>query len=331
MPLRRVRHSSLASAMSSSPARAAARKSIVAAAATVLSLCELQANAKALSASAKTIPPWQTPWPLSMSARTVMTTRAHPGRTPVMRMPSACEARSSSNSRAAARSARRCPASTASGGTPMARSATREARRALLGEGCDPFRVIHAVTELALVVALDIQLLRQRAAQTLVDRLLGVRQSAGRCGGELPRQTLDHRSELAVFDATPDQPPGGGLLGAELVAEEREPERARRADQARQSPRAPRIRHEAQLRECLHEARRACGDHQITGERNVGAGPGGHAVDRCNHRQRQGTQREHQGLVVLLDRCGQVRRRTPRRDRPIVEVLTGAEAPPRSG
>src|SRR6266481_2634884 len=101
-----------------------------------------------------------------MSARTVMATRAHPGRTPVMRMPSACEARSGS---------------TASGGTPMARSATREVRRALLGEGRDPFGVIHAVTELALVVALDIQLLRQRAAQTLVDRLLGVRQSAGRC------------------------------------------------------------------------------------------------------------------------------------------------------
>src|SRR6266853_1183497 len=139
-----------------------------------------------------------------MSARTVMATRAHPGRTPVMRMPSACEARSRSNSPAAARSARRCAGSTASGGTPMARSATREARRALLGEGRDPFGVIHAVTELALVVALDIQLLRQRATQPLVNRLLGARQSAGRCGGELPRQTLHYRSELAVFDATPE-------------------------------------------------------------------------------------------------------------------------------
>src|ERR1700724_3501546 len=168
-----------------------------------------------------------------MSARTVMATRAHPGRTPVIRMPSACEARSRSNSPAAARSARRCAPLTVSGGTAMARgpSASSEARCALFGEGCDPFGVIHAVAELALVVALDIQLLRQRATQPLVDRLLGSRQPAGRCGGELPRQILDHGSEVSVFDAAPDQPPGRGLLGAELVAEQREPERARRADE----------------------------------------------------------------------------------------------------
>src|SRR4029077_20203542 len=111
-------------------------------------------------------------------------------------------------------------------------SASGEARRALFGEGCDPFGVIHAVAELALVVTLDIQLLRQRTSQPLVNRLLGSRQPAGRCGGELPRQILDRGSEFTVFDATPDQPPGRGLLGAELVAEQREPQRARRADEA---------------------------------------------------------------------------------------------------
>src|SRR5256714_2146649 len=161
-----------------------------------------------------------------MSARTVMTTRAHPGRTPVIRMPSACEARSRSNRAAAARSARRCAPLPVSGGTSMA-LASREARRALFREGGDPFGVIHAVAELALVVALDIQLLRQRASQSLVDRLLGSREPAGRCGGELPGQILDHGGELTVLDATPDKPPGGGLLGAELVAEQREPQRAR--------------------------------------------------------------------------------------------------------
>ena len=97
---------------------------------------------------------------------------------------------------------------------------------------------------------------------------------------------LDHRGEFTVFDTTPDQPPGRGLLSAELVAEQREPERARRADEAWQSPRATRIGHQTELREGLHEARRTRGDHQITGERNIGAGTGGYAIDRCNHGQR---------------------------------------------
>src|SRR6202047_5008424 len=155
-----------------------------------------------------------------MSARTVMTTRAQPGRTPVIRMPRACEARSRSNRAAAARSARRCAPLTVSGGTPMARgpSAASEARRALLGEGRDPFGVIDAVAELALVVALDVQLLRQRTSQPLVNRLLGSREPAGRGDGQLPRQTLDHGGEFIVFDTTPDQPPGRGLRGGGLRA-----------------------------------------------------------------------------------------------------------------
>src|SRR6267142_3015781 len=209
-----------------------------------------------------------------MSTRTVMATRAQPGRTPVMRMPSPWEARSRANSPAAARSARRCASLPGSDAEPMAPSVSAEARRALLGEGCHPFRVVRAVAELALVVALDIQLLRQRTAQPLVNGLLGSRESAGRRGGELPRQILDRGNEFIVFDATPDQPPGSGLLGAELVAEQREPQRARRADEAWQGPGAPRIGHQSELREGLHEARRACGDHQITGERNIGAGTG---------------------------------------------------------
>jgi len=43
---------------------------MLAPAATVASPCELQAKAKALSASVKMMPPWQIAWPLVMSART---------------------------------------------------------------------------------------------------------------------------------------------------------------------------------------------------------------------------------------------------------------------
>jgi hypothetical protein len=38
----------------------------------------LQAQAKVVSAREKIIPPWQMPWPLTMSAVTVMLARAQP-------------------------------------------------------------------------------------------------------------------------------------------------------------------------------------------------------------------------------------------------------------
>src|SRR2546429_542704 len=82
-------------------------------------------------------------------------------------------------------------------------------------------------------------------------------ESAGRCGGELSRQSVHDFGELTVLDAAPDQSPGGGLLGGQLLAEERESHGARRADEARQEPGAAGIRNETELRERLHEARRA--------------------------------------------------------------------------
>src|SRR5256884_5524632 len=203
-----------------------------------------------------------------MSARTVIATRAQPARMPVIRMPSVCEARSRAKSAAGGCSARRCAASAASAGSFISvashcaassrrTSAPGEARRALFGERRDPFRIVGAVPELALVVALHVQLLRERAAPALVDGLPGAREGAGRCGGELSRQSVHDFGELTVLDAAPDQSPGGGLLGGQLLAEERESHGARRADEARQEPGAAGIRNETELRERLHEARRA--------------------------------------------------------------------------
>src|ERR1700751_3193948 len=133
-----------------------------------------------------------------MSARTRMTTRAPPGRTAAMHIPSAWLARSRSKSAAAARSAR-CWASVSLMLTPA--SAAREARRALLAEGRDPFRVVGAAAELALIVALDVELLAQRAIGAWVDGLLGAREPAGRRRRQLQRQALHHRLELRVLDA----------------------------------------------------------------------------------------------------------------------------------
>src|SRR5215831_11323995 len=335
MPLRRVRHSSVASAVSSSPSRAPARKSIDAPAATVESLCELQAKAKALSPRAKTIPPWQRPWPFTMSARTRITTCAHPGRTPARRMPSACEARSRSYSAAAARSAR-CWAVSSAGwpATLMAYSSvssTGEARCALLGEGGHPFGIVGAAAELALVVTLDVELLPQGPAETFVNRLLGARESTRGGRGKLQCEAVHQRGKLRVLDASPDHAPACSLLGGELLPEKRETQSARGAYQARQEPGAARIGHEAELRERLHEARRARCHHEITGERNVGAGAGGHAVHRGDHRQRQLAKRQHQRLVVLLDRVREVGRAAIRGDRAVGKILPGTEAAPCAG
>src|SRR5215469_56717 len=213
MPLRRVRHSSRASAVSSLPSRTAMRKSIEAAAATVDSLAVLQAKANALSASAKTRAPWHAPWPLTMSARTFMSTRAPPGCTASRRMPSICEAPSRAKSAAAARSARRwrraaslCPLMA----TP---SASAEAGRALLAESSDALRIISAASQLALQVPLDVELLGKGATPALVECLLVARQAARRPHSELPRQGVDDACELRVLDAPPDEAPGGRLFG----------------------------------------------------------------------------------------------------------------------
>ena len=132
--------------------------------------------------------------------------------------------------------------------------------------------------------------------------------------------------ELGVFDAAPDQAPLRRLLRRQLVAQQCQAHRARIAEQPRQQPRAAGVRHQAELAERLNEARRARRDHQIAGQRDVRARAGGHAVDGGDDRHRQIAQREHQRLVVLLDRLAEIDALPARRDGAIAEILAGAEA-----
>src|ERR1700722_17439597 len=155
-------------------------------------------------------------------------------------------------------------ASLAAMGSAMV-SVSREARRALGGEGRDPFGVVRRAAELALVVTLDVQLLGEVAAEALVDRLLGARQPARWGAGEVARQVLDDAREFGILDAAPDEAPALGILGAELVTEEREPERARGADEPRQRPGAARIGHQPESCERLHEHPRARRHHEGAG------------------------------------------------------------------
>ena len=54
----------------------------------------MQAQAKAVSATLKIMPPWQIPWPLTMSSRTVIRVRAQPSPCPTSSMPSIRDAAS---------------------------------------------------------------------------------------------------------------------------------------------------------------------------------------------------------------------------------------------
>src|SRR5438132_4438118 len=136
--------------------------------ATVVRLALLQANANALSASVKMKPPWQIAWPLSMSARTVIVSSAYPGPIAAICMPIACDARSRENMPAATRSASDCASCGVAAGwcSPMTRRGwfpltAAESRRALGGESGDAFPVIGAATQLALQIALEVELRRQ--------------------------------------------------------------------------------------------------------------------------------------------------------------------------
>src|SRR5439155_18439800 len=111
---------------------------------------------------------------------------------------------------------------------------TFELRRPLGGERGHPFPIVFAVAEIALQVALDIELRRQGVAcgglQCFLDR---GQTSRGRLS-EMSQELLRDGRQLGVLDALPDEPPLRRLLRGELVAQERKAERARVADHARQ-------------------------------------------------------------------------------------------------
>ena len=121
----------------------------------------MQANANALSASVKMKPPWQVAWPLSMS-------RAHAHRhlgvagADAARcvMPIACDARSRAYiaRRHALGERLRRPLASPRTASSRTSSSPAEPRRALGHESGDAFAIVVASPELALHVALEIEL-----------------------------------------------------------------------------------------------------------------------------------------------------------------------------
>src|SRR5262245_30139998 len=235
-------------------------------------------------------------------------------------MPSACDARSWSYIARAEASATDC-------GSLMRRPAlfAGELRVALFGERGDAFRIVLRTAELALEIAFRIERLLERAAPRLVDRLLGPRQATRRCKRQLLRERVDRLLELSVFNATPDQTPLRRLLRRQFVGQQCEAHGARIADEPRQQPRAAGIRHQTQLAERLNEVCGTSCDHEIARQRDVRPRAGCDAVDCRDDWHRQIAQRQHQRLVVFVDRLTEIDALPAWRYCAIAEILAGAE------
>src|SRR5580658_1795471 len=211
------------------------------------------------------------------------------------------------------------------------RSVTGEVRRTLLRECCDALGEIARVAELALKVALDVELLLKGPLTGAVQRLFGARKTTGRSRGKLSRHLIDDGAELRVLHTAPDQTPLLCLLGAQFVPEQCESARARITDQARQQPRTAAVGNQSQLGEGLNERRTARRDDEVTRQRYVRARPGCDSVDGCDDRHRQAAQCEHQRLVIALDGLTEVDGRSAiGPNRAIVQVLSRTEAATRT-
>ena len=252
-------------------------------------------------------PPWPMPWPLVIARVTTIDSDASPGPTRSRRMPSSCAAVSSAHSASADFLAISCGV--------MPGLLRPEVRRALLQEGRNALDVLVRLAGLPLKVALEIELRVEAVGRRGGEGALHQPERVRRPGREPGRDLVRLAHELVVVDGALDHAPGLRLLGADRVGEHHQRAGARLADEARQEPGAAGIRDEADPGEGLQEPRRSRRQHDVAGEREVGAGAGRDAVDRADDRLRQFAQGADQRIVALLDRLAEIGRRRRARSR----------------
>ena len=202
--------------------------------------------------------------------------------------------------------------------------------RTLFEERADALGRVGRGAGQALQVALEIQLLGERVGRGLGDGAFGETQRIRGRERELARHRCHLRLELVVVDHLPDQPPGLGLFGRKRLGQHGESAGARRADEARQCPGAAGVWDETDAGKGLQEARAARRKHQVAGERNVGAGAGGNAVDGGDHRLFQRRDEANERVVPLLEPVAAIGHDAVAGRAGLGQVLTGAEGTSRS-
>src|SRR5882672_6289180 len=187
-----------------------------------------------------------------MSARTVIVTRAVPGPTAAIAMPSARDAASLANIRCATVSASAFgsdleDARVIEVGSENVQAmrwmescgdellvlrpsndsllTSPEVRRTLAQECGDPFLIVVRKTQFALQVTLQFEARRQRQQCTGIDRFADAHKRARRPRGQLHRQRVRRRHQLRVVDTLPDQSPLLRLFSRQLLAQQRQAER----------------------------------------------------------------------------------------------------------
>ena len=320
------------SAVSTSPPCAGARKSTVSPAATVTTLRELQAKANAESASVVMKPPWQMSKPLSMSSRTVIVRVAVPAPRRDDRHAERLARRGRRRTCARRRHGRRAETAAASIG-----SAIGEDRRTLGHERGHALEIV--VRSRRARVCSAASWLSAAAKSSCCEASIAARVAASaRVGIATSRCAtardlgLEHAASSTHFQIRPSR--------SASSAESLSPSIARPSARARPTSRgSSQVPPQSGTRPILAKAwmklaERAAIDH-VAAEREVGAGAGGDAVDRGDHRHRHRAHPQRQRLVEALDRGADVGRLAAGlevgRDRRIGEVLAGAEAAAAAG
>ncbi len=136
------------------------------------------------------------------------------------------------------------------------------------------------------------------------------------------------RGKCAVGDGFVDHAPVSSLAGCDPVGEKHGAHGARTADLPRQSPGTAGIRDETDACECLNEAGTLCGNHDITGEREIGPCPCGNPVDGRDGGNRAVVNGAKKRFVFVAQGRLEIERNALD---PVRKILTRAEGPPLAG
>ena len=241
------------------------------------------------SASAKMKPPWQMPWPFTIASVTVIdSARAARRRHP----PAACRGPAGAILRP-----HRLGAGVRASAAGSSHRAPPEHRRALLQERPHALGIVGAAARRACRSCS-----RSSCASSVFvarggEHALHRGQRLGRLRRQMRGQLLRLRQQRRIIHRLPDHPPGLGAVRIHRLAEHRQRAGARLADQPRQEEAGARIRHQADLHECLDELGAARRQHDVAGQRVARPGTGGHAVHRADHRHRHRAQPPHEPMV----------------------------------